>query len=178
MKIKNRQEFLVVLAVVAAGLFVGVNWVFTPLQGWWSDRQTQVRNLREQVKEGNGLIKREDAIRSHWSNMLSNALPANSSLAEQQFLTSLDGWARDSGATITDIMPQWKNEATNYMTLTCRVETRGDLGSLSKLIYDIEKGPLMARLNTVELSSSDNSGQVMTLGLEINALALLQNNKK
>jgi len=177
MKIKNRQQFLAVLAVGVAGLFVGVNFLFTPLQGWWHDRQTQIANLREQVKEGNGMIKREQAIRDHWHNMLANAIPADSS-GEQHFLTSLDGWAHDSGAMITDIMPQWKNEATNYMTLTCRVETRGDLGSLSKLIYDIEKGPLMARLNSVELSSSDNSGQGMTLGLEINALALIQNTKK
>ena len=178
MKIKNRQDMLIVLAVGAASLYVGVNFILTPLQGWWSDRQAQVNHLRDQVKEGNGLIRREGAIREHWTNMLANALPGNSSAAEQQFLKALDGWARDSGASVSSIMPQWKNEGTNYMTLQCRVETGGDLGSLSKLIYDIEKGPLMVRLDTVELSSHDNNGQEMTLGLEINELALLQSDKK
>jgi Tfp pilus assembly protein PilO len=178
-KFKNRQEVLVALAVGAGVLWVGVNWVFTPLQDLWANRQVQIKNLREQVKDGNGMIHRDQAIRSHWSNMLSNALPANSSLAEQKFLTALDGWSHESGAVITSIMPQWKNEGSNYMTLTCRVETTGDLGSLSKFIYNIEKGPLMARLDTVELSSHDNNGQELTLGVEINALALLlQNNKK
>ena len=35
MKVKNRQDLLVLLTIVAAGLFVGVNFVFTPLQNWW-----------------------------------------------------------------------------------------------------------------------------------------------
>ena len=71
----------------------------------------------------------------------------------------MDGWSRDSGAEITSIMPQWKNDATNYLTLDCRVETAGDLNALSKFIYDIEKGPMMVRLDSVELSAHDNTGQ-------------------
>jgi Tfp pilus assembly protein PilO len=177
-KIKNRQDFLVALTIAAVGLFAAVNFIFTPLQGWWSARQAQVRDLRAKVSEGTQLIKREAGIRSHWDEMRANALPAGTSQAEQQFLKAVDGWARDSGAAITSLMPQWKNDSTNYMTLDCRVETAGDLGALSKFIYDIEKGPLAVRLDSVELSSHDNNGQQMTLGLEINGLALITNDKK
>jgi Tfp pilus assembly protein PilO len=178
MKPRNRQDFLVVLAIAAIALYVAVNFVFTPLQGWWSVRQAQVRQLREQVKEGNGLIRREAVLRSHWDNMRTNALPPSMSSAEQAFLKAMDGWAHDSGAEITSIMPQWKMDSTNYMTLDCRVESDGDLASLSRFIYDIEKGPLAVRLDTVELGSHDNNGQQMTLGMDINGLALLQNDKK
>ncbi len=178
MKINNRQDFLVVLTIAAVGLFVGVNFVFTPLQNWWSARQTQVRDLREKVNDGNQLIRREAGIRSHWDGMRTNALPASASQAEQQFLKALDNWSRESGVTITSLMPQWKNDSTNYMTLDCRVESAGDLGALSKLIYDVEKGPMAVRLDSVELSSHDTSGQQLTLSLEINGLALITNDKK
>ena len=178
MKIKTRQDFLVMLTIAAVGLFVAVNLVFTPLEGWWSARQKQIRDLRAKVTEGHQLIRREAGIRSHWDDMRTNALPATTSEAEHQLLTALTGWSRASGAEITSIMPQWKNEGTNYLTLACRVETAGDLGALSKFIYDVEKGPLALRLDSMELSSHDNAGQQMTLGLEINGLALLQNNDK
>jgi hypothetical protein len=178
MKIKNRQDMLVMLVVVAAGLFVGVNFIFTPLQNWWLDRQAQVHQLQAKVKEGSQLIRREDGIRSLWADTRNHALPPSMSQAEQQFLSAMGGWLQDSGAVVTSIMPQWKIENTNYMTLNCRVETAGDLGALSKLIYAIEKGPLEVRLDSVELSSHDNAAQQMTLGLELNALALLQNDKK
>lgn len=178
MKIKNRQEFLVALTIVAVALFVGVNFVFTPLQGWWSDRQKEIRDLRERVKDGTVMIRRGPSLRSKWDDLRANALPPNAPQAEQQFLKAVDGWSHDSSVEITSIMPQWKNDSTNYMTLDCRVETSGDLGSLTKFVYDIEKGPMPLRLDTVELSSHDNAGQQMTLGLEINGLALLNNDKK
>jgi len=176
--IKNRQDFLVVLAVAAVGLFVAVNFIFTPLQGWWSDRQKQIHDLRAKVTEGKQLMRREAGIRSHWDDMRANALSSKTSEAEHQVLTALTAWSRESGAEITSIMPQWKNEGTNYLTLACRVETAGDLGALSRFIYDVEKGPLALRLDSVELSSHDNAGQQMTLGLEINGLALMNNDKK
>ena len=117
MKIKNRQDFLVALTIAVVGLFVAVNFIFTPLQGWWAERQAQVRDLRAKVADGSQLLKREAGIRSHWDDMQANALPASTSQAEQQFLKAMDNWAQDSGAEITSIMPQWKNDATNYMTL-------------------------------------------------------------
>jgi Tfp pilus assembly protein PilO len=177
-KVKNRQDFLVVLTIAAVGLFVGVNFIFTPLQNWWSDRQKQVHDLRDKIKYGNTMIRRDQAIRSHWKDMQDNALPPNMSQAEQRFLNAMEGWSRDSGAEITSIMPQWKIDSTNYMTLNCRVETGGDLSTLSRFINDVEKGPLAVRLDSVELSSHDNNGQQMTLGVEINGLALLQTDKQ
>ena len=178
MKIKNRQDFLVVLTVATVALAVAVNFIIPPIFGWWSDRQKQIVDLHAKIKDGNSMIRRETSLRSHWQDMRDNALPATMSQAEQQFLHAMDGWSRDSGAEITSIMPQWKAEATNYITLNCRVEAAGDLNALSKFIYDVEKGPLMVRLDAVELSSHDNNGQQMTLGVEINALALLLNDKK
>jgi len=178
MKIENRQQFLVVLTIAAAALFVGVNFIFTPLGNWWSARQSQIKVLRVKVTEGQQLIKREAGIRGHWDEMRRNALPPNTSLAEQNLLQSVSEWARGSGVELTSVMPQWKNDSTNYLTLACRVETAGDIGTLSKFLYDLEKGPMALRLDSVELTSRDASGQLMTMGLELNGLALTLPDKK
>jgi len=177
-KIKNRQEFLVMLTVAAFALLVGVNFILEPLGGWWSARQTQIKELRTKVIEGQQLIRRESGIRSRWKEMSANALPANTSLAEQKLLTAVDGWSRSSGAEVTSLMPQWKNESTNYLTLTCRVETAGNLSTLSRFLYDLERGPLALRLDSLELTARDKEGQQMTLSTEINGLALVQPDKK
>ena len=178
MKIKYRQEFLVALTIGVVVLFVGVNWILSPLGGWWSARQGQIKQLRETVKEGRNLIKRDAVIRSQWREMQSNALSSNPSQAEQQFIKAMNGWSRDSGALVTSIMPQWKNDSTNYLTLACRVETAGDMGNMSRFLYDLEKGPMALKVDSVELTSRDATGQQMTLGLEINGLALLTSDKK
>jgi hypothetical protein len=75
-------------------------------------------------------------------------------------------------------MPLGKNDSTNYMTLNYRVEASGSLGTLSQFLYNIEKGPVALKLDSVELSAHDNSGQQLTLGLQISGLALLQSTKQ
>jgi Tfp pilus assembly protein PilO len=178
MKIQHRQQFLVILTIATAALFVGVNFIMEPLGGWWSSRQKQIHELRVKVTDGRQLLKRAETIRSRWEEMRTNALSASTSLAEQQLLKSLDGWSRSSGAEVTSLMPQWKTESTNYLTLACRVETAGSLDALTKFLYHLEKGPRALRLDTVELSTRDKEGRQLTLGLEINGLALTTEEKK
>jgi hypothetical protein len=173
MEIKNRQQFLVVLTIAAAALFIGVDFIYTPLAGVWSARAKQIKDLRENVQDGKVLIKREAIVRGTWNSQVTNALPADISLAEQQVLRAFYGWSRETGAEITGVAPQWKDDNTNYMTLDCRVEASGDLGELSRFLYAIESSPLPLRLDSVELGAHDNSGQLLTLGLEVNGLALL-----
>jgi Tfp pilus assembly protein PilO len=177
-KIENRQQFLVMLTIAAVALFVGVNFILEPLGGWWSSRQAQIKQLRDRVHDGQLLINRETGLRDQWDTMRNNSLPANTSLAEQQLLKAVDEWSRGSGAEVTSLMPQWKNESTNYLTLACRVETAGDLGTLSRFLYNLEKGPMALRLDSVELSAHDKDGLQMTMSAEINGLALTLPDKK
>jgi Tfp pilus assembly protein PilO len=173
MKIENRQQFLIVLTVAAFALLIGDRVIFEPLVHFWSTRSADIRVLRDEVREGNVLKNRESALRQRWNDMQSNALPPKTSQAEQQLFTALDNWSRVSGAEIASIMPQWKYDSTNYMTLNCRVEATGALGALSQFIYDIKRGPMALKLDSVELSAHDATGQQLTLDLQISGLALL-----
>jgi len=177
MKIENRQRFLVALTIGVAALYIGVNFICVPLSNLWSARSAQVKELRAKVSEGKLLIKREAGLRSRWSEMSTNALPNNPSLADQQVLKLFDNWSRETGAEISSIMPQWKNDSTNYMTLNYRVEASGNLGTLSQFLYDIEKGPAALKLDSVELSAHDNTGRQLSLGLQISGLSILQPTK-
>jgi Tfp pilus assembly protein PilO len=177
MKINNRQQLLIVLTVGAFVLFVGDQFVFEPLLKWWKARSTAVAALREQVKEGKNLIQREVAVRSRWDQMRTNTLPYNSSMAEEQVFKAFDGWARVSNANITGITPQWKNDSDDYMTLNCHVEASGNLSTLSQFLYNIEKDSMALKLDSMELSARDNTGQQLTLDLEISGLVLLSQAK-
>jgi hypothetical protein len=172
MKIKTRQQFLVVLTIGVAALFVGERLVYEPLANWWSARSQRITELRKQVTDGRLLLQREQALRNRWDRMRTNTLSADTSLAEQQVLKEFDNWSQDSNVTITGITPQWNDGATNYVSVDWRVEAAGDLGALSRFLYDIEQGPMALKLESVNVSARDDTGQQFTLGLQINGLAL------
>jgi len=172
MKIENRQQLLLVLTVAVGVLYAADQLMIEPLISWWKSRAATVATLRTQVHDGRLLIQREASLRSRWDGMRTNTLPANTSLAEQQVYEAFYNWERESGADLTGIMPQWKNDSDDYLTLNCRVEAAGDLDTLTRFLYDIEKGPMALKLDSLELGTRDNNGRQFTLGLQISGLAL------
>jgi hypothetical protein len=172
MKIDNRQQLLAIVAVGVVALLAADRLVFTPLTKLWKSRSAAIADLRKQVADGASLLGRETVIRSRWEQMKDNTLPSNPSLAEQQMLKAFDNWSRRSRVSITSILPQWKHDADDYMTLQCRVDAAGDLETLSQFIYDIESDPMALKVESVELTSRDNNGQQLTLGMQISGLVL------
>ena len=172
MKTENRQRLLIILTVVAIAVLATDRLVFGPLTKLWKARSERVTELRKEVTEGTLLLQRETSLRARWSDMRANTLSNNTSLAEQQLLKAFDTWSQESHVSITGITPQWKRDQDDYMTIECRVDASGDLATLSRFLYDIEKDHLAVKLESVEISSRDNSGQELAMGLRISGLVL------
>ena len=174
MKIDNRQQFLVVLTIAVAALLIANSFIYEPLANQWTKRSGQIMQLRKKVDEGNMLKKRDADLRKQWDNMRAVTLPPNPSAGEQQVVNALVNWSRNTGAELPSITPQIKNDSTNYMTISCRIEAGGTLSALSQFIYNVEQGQLALKLDSAEFSAHDPKGQQLTLGLQISGLALLQ----
>lgn len=172
MKINNRQQLLAIAAMATVALLAADRLVYTPLTKWWKTRSATITELRQQIADGTSLLQRDQVIRRRWQQMQANTLPRNSSLAEQQLLKAFDTWSQHSRVCLTSIMPQWKHDADDYMTLDCRVEATGDLETLSQFIYSIEKDSLALKVESLELNAHDDTGQQMTLGLQLSGLVL------
>ena len=172
MQIKDRQKLLTIVAIVAVALLAIDKIVLPPLEGLWKSRSARIADLRARVNEGTQLLRREQYVRARWSEMETNTLPNNASLAEQQLLSGFDRWSRESGVSVNSVMPQWKQDADDFKTLECRVDVSGNLNTLSRFLYNLERDPMAVKMQSVELSSRDNEGQQLTLGLQVSALVL------
>ena len=172
MEIKNRQQVLLIAALVVIGLFVGDKVLLSPLMNLWSARSARIVQLRKHITEGRLLLQREGGIRARWAQMQRNTLTNNTSAAEQQFGYALDKWRQDSRVTINGITSQWKHDADEYITYQCRIDAAGSINALSRFLYDIEKEPLALKLESIELGAHDKEGQQLILGLQISGLVL------
>ena len=169
----NRQRFLVILTAAALRLLVLDRFVFTPLVGTWRVRTAEVARLQRNVTEGRGVIARADRTQALWAEMQAQALPRDPAQAEQQLISAFDRWGRASGIELGSIKPQWKRGASSRNSqLECRVDASGSVATLSRFLFEVEKSALALRLDSVELTARDESGQKLTLGLLVSGLRL------
>ncbi|MGH7972414.1 MAG: hypothetical protein ACREIC_27185 [Limisphaerales bacterium] len=172
MQIKNRQQMLTAGAIAILALFAADRLLIDPLTGIWDAKAKQIRQMRAQLAENKAILRREQAIRVRWSQMERNTLTNNASAAEQQLFAAIDSWRRDSGVAINGATPAWKHDADDYMTYQCRMDASGNLATVSKFLYDLEKDPMALRLDSIEINARDKEGQVLVLGLQISGLVL------
>ncbi|HYG22800.1 MAG TPA: hypothetical protein VEH04_08465 [Verrucomicrobiae bacterium] len=172
MKTDNRQKLLIVAVGVMAALLIGDKLLYGPGVKLWQSRQREISRLQTQITEGSALIRREEIVRERWESMRTNTLPNNPSFAQEQLLKTLQDWAQESGASLSGLTPQWKNDSEQFKTLVCRINGEGTLWALARFIYNIEKGPLGLKLDSVDITSRDNTGRNLSLGAQVSALVL------
>ena len=177
MPIKNRQQLLIIVTVAAVALFAADKIILTPLTNLWSARSKEISKLETDNRNAKALAKQEQRLRARWDEMRRNTLPQDESLAGQQLLRAVDKAARDNGLKITSINPQ-RHDADEYATLQCRVEGTGNINNVAQFLYAMEKDPMALRFENIEVSSHDNEGQVLSLGLQVSGLILPQQTAK
>jgi hypothetical protein len=169
---KKRQQILLIVIVALVGLWAAYQLVFTRVAALWRARAAQIVQLRTQVAQGRSMLQREDFVRGRWEFLRRNALPSNTSTAEQKFFQAVDKWAGDSRVNVSAITPQWKRDSDDYMTYQARVETSGNLAALSRFLFELEKDPLALKLEAIELGARDKEGKVISMALQASALML------
>ncbi len=177
MEIKNRQQILLIVAITAVAVFGGDKLILTPMTNAWQARATRIKELRARIAEDKMLVQRETSIRGRWAYMRGNTLTNNQSAAAQNFFRALYDWQQNSGVSMSATTPQWKQDSDAYMTYQCRVDAAGNLSSLSRFLYEIERNPLAIKLDSIELSAHDKEGQQLTMALQLSGLVLTSPNR-
>jgi hypothetical protein len=172
MKTGSRQQLLVIVTIAVVALFAGDKLIYSPLLSLWKARAKEIKELQGQIRRGSAMVNNEQVIHGKWDKMQTNTLPSNQSAALEKISKAFRDWAEESGASLNGVTPQWKSDSDEYKTVVCRVDASGTLWMLSRFIYDIEKDPMGLKLESVDFSSRDNTGQQMTLALQVNGLVL------
>lgn len=175
----NRQKLLVVVAGVAVGLLVLDRVLITPLINTYKAHSLEIVKLRKSVFDGRNTTARGPQTERIWTEMGANALPKDQAQAEQTVIGAIDSWSKANNIEISGFRPQWKRGvAERYSLLECRIDAIGTLQSLTRFMYELEHSPLALRVESVEITSRDDSGSKLGLGLIVSGLRLAPLEKK
>jgi hypothetical protein len=154
-------------------VFIVLRWlIISPLIASWHSRTDHIAALQKQIDDGKVLIGRQDFIRARWDRMSTNSLNSTPTAAERQAFDAFDRWVRTSGVTEGAFKPQLKDTDDNYSIMECRADVSGNLESILDFLAALGKDPLGMRLQSLELTSRDDNGQQLSLGLELDGLLL------
>lgn len=169
----DRQKRLLIITGVALGVLILEYWVRVPLTNLWQAQTTELALLKKNVSEGRDTITRGPQNERIWKEMQDNALARDVTQAEQTVLTAFDGFARTANVELAGQRPQWKRGATDrYSLYEYRLDITGSLASLSRFLYEVERSPLALRVDSLDLTARDETGQRLTLGLIVSGLRL------
>ena len=60
----------------------------------------------------------------------------------------------------------------DYSTFECHVDATGNLATLTRFLYEVERDKLAVRVEAVELAARDNDAASLSLGLQVSGLLL------
>jgi len=93
-------------------------------------------------------------------------------VAERQLFDAFDRWVRASGATEGAFKPQLKQTDDNYSVMECRAEVTGNSQTIGKFLDNLKADPLGTRVESLELTARDDTGQQQSLTLELSGFLL------
>jgi hypothetical protein len=167
---KNREKLLMIGVGACIVLYLLNLLVISPMTDAWHRRSTQIETLKKQISDGHVLLRREDSILGRWKRISTSALSSTPTVAESQLFNAFDRWVRESGVTEGSFKPQLKETDDGYSTEECRADVSGNIQTIVRFLYDVEKDPMASRLEGVEITSRDDTGQQLSLGLELSGL--------
>jgi Tfp pilus assembly protein PilO len=172
MQIKNRQQLLTFGAILTVVILLGDRVIISPLTRAWKERTARVAKLTESIKQGAVLMERERIIHDRWHSMQTNALPNDTSKAENLVMNAIGRWELESGVRFNSLKPQPKRNADDYMTIECRIDATGTLESMTKFVYNLETDSLPIKVEELEVTSRDTAGQQISLIMRITGLLI------
>jgi len=171
MKIENRQQILAALAITVVGLLLLDRLLITPMIEGWKRRSAEIAELEKRIDNGEKLIARGPQLEDKWSNMQTNTLAEES--AERKLLEAFQRWSDQSRISVTSIQPT-KRVEDDHISQECRASIAGDIGTLSRFLFAMEKDPMALRVESLEITSKDESGRNLQVGLTVSGLILTE----
>jgi hypothetical protein len=172
METKNREKLLLILTGGCVALLI-LNWlIISPLIAGWHSRANRIVALHKQLDDGSVLLRRESSIRSRWDHMSTNALSSTPTVAERQIFDAFDRWVRESHVTESSFKPQLRQTDDNYSVMECHAEVTGEYSTVIRFLYNLESDPMGVQVQEIDLTSRDDAGRQISLGLELSGLLL------
>jgi hypothetical protein len=171
MVLSKRERIILVATLVCIGFFVVNKFVVEPVQAKLDEMEAQRQQLLGDLAEAELLIGNHRRMQEKWKVTLSDGL-RNDTEAESRVLGALREWSGAARLALSSIKPERVSSDRGLQEMIFTVAGKGTLDSVARFLWQIETAALPVKIKDMQLGSSSESGDSMSLQLHLSALYL------
>lgn len=174
--LSKRERIMAIMAVVVVGFLVLNKFLIRPVTDKLQKIEAQKSQLRIALDAAQNLFRKRRVLEKQWKNVLSEGL-RNEVEAESKVGRALDEWSRESRLMLSSIKPERVASDKGLQEMTFVVVGTGSLDAVARFLWQIETAPLPIKVKDMQLGSSNESGQSMSVQLRLSTLCLGKDQK-
>ncbi|MCM8779342.1 MAG: type 4a pilus biogenesis protein PilO [Candidatus Omnitrophica bacterium] len=157
--------FITVGVIVSAGV---INFIVAPVRKRWRRLNSQIVNLKAKLNHYIKILGLEQEIEKRY-NTYADYLKTKGSHEEAlaSVLQEIEKLARTCGILLTNIVPSGLEEKDFYQKFEVRMETEGDISSLGRFLYELQKSKYLFRVVRLNITTKSGSQDTLRSSIEL-----------
>jgi Tfp pilus assembly protein PilO len=172
MALTDRERKIMIMAVSAVLILVANQYVLSPVMEKRDEvKQTRIE-LAEQVEQSLASLERKKVLRQRWVQMQENGLGSDVQRAESMIYRFLEETSARSGLEVGSIQPDRRQVQEKLGEIDFVISGTGSMSSVIRFLWNLETAQIPLRIKSYQLGSKNETGQEMTLQLELSTVYL------
>jgi hypothetical protein len=171
MVLSKRERIILIVAVVTVGALLANFFVIDPVANRLKQIDDERLALEAEFNEAQSLFERQKLLGPRWKAMLSDGLRSDAE-AESRVARALNEWSDRARLSLSSVKPDRVASDKGLQEMTFVVAGNGDLESVAQFLWQVETAELPIKVKSMQLGSTSESGDTMSLELRLSALYL------
>lgn len=177
MVLSKRERMILIAAIVAVVMLIGDKFIVGPIGTRREEIKARKLELQAELQNAQLLFTRQKLMERKWKMLLSDGL-RNDAEAESKVARALDEWSNNAMLTLNSVKPERVASDKGLKEMTFVVAGMGTLEAVSRFLWQIETASMPIKVMDMQVGSTNDTGQSMSLQLRLSALCLSSEKKQ
>ncbi|HSW00072.1 MAG TPA: hypothetical protein VLI39_07865 [Sedimentisphaerales bacterium] len=171
MVLSKRERMLALAMIVVVGALALNTFIVNPLSAGREATTNEKLELEAQIAEAENVFAKKTNLERRWKSLLSED-SQNTTGSESRIARALTEWSRQTRMGVTSVKPDRTDNKKGIVETTFVLAGRGSLDAVASFLYRVETSELPVKVVDLQLGSSSESGDSMSLQLRLSAISL------
>jgi hypothetical protein len=169
MGLSQRERIIVLVTILVVGALVGDRFIRAPIANRLAELQSERHKSQDQVKKAKNLLVQSEQLKRKHAALFSESMQSDAE-AESRVARALDQWSADARLTLTSVRPDRMAGDKGLKEILFVVAGKGTLDAVAWFLYKVETSELPLKVKYMQLGSTSESGDNMSVELRLSTL--------